>query len=156
MYITVFSHLEMYQNGSQVKPHFELSYSTKDEYGLQDLTPQSWADLVERYIWLANIIYYYTKTNNIPPGVGMVTCCNHIIIVLCWFVHIIIIIIIILVIVKLRLARMYCSCTIPSLRVQPDSVGGIIWTLYPGNHSLICLIFWLWLVGDSLPSNILS
>lgn len=39
----------MYQNGSQMKPHFELSYSTKDEYGLQDLTPQSWADLVERY-----------------------------------------------------------------------------------------------------------
>ena len=39
----------MYENGTQTKPHFELSYSTKDEYGLQDLTPQSWADLVERY-----------------------------------------------------------------------------------------------------------
>ncbi len=39
---------EMYQNGSQEKPQFELSYSTLEEYELSDLSPESWADLVER------------------------------------------------------------------------------------------------------------
>ena len=38
----------MHQNGSQEKPQFELSYSTLEEYELSDLSPQSWADLVER------------------------------------------------------------------------------------------------------------
>ena len=39
---------ELHQNGSQEKPQFELSYSTLEEYELSDLSPQSWADLVER------------------------------------------------------------------------------------------------------------
>lgn len=46
--IIICTNIEMYQNGSQEKPHFELSYSTLDEYELSDLSPQSWADLVER------------------------------------------------------------------------------------------------------------
>ena len=39
----------MHLNGSGIQPQFKLSYSTVDEYGLHDLSPLSWADLVERY-----------------------------------------------------------------------------------------------------------
>jgi len=31
-----------------ITPEFELVYNTAEEYGLKDLSPQSYADLVER------------------------------------------------------------------------------------------------------------
>ena len=40
--------LELAKKG--VKPKLELAYTTSDLYDLPDLTPPSWADLVERYI----------------------------------------------------------------------------------------------------------
>ena len=66
---SICSNLEMYQNSSKEKPQFELSYSTFDEYELNDLSPQSWADLVERY-------HYIKANNNYNPSIHQVLECD--------------------------------------------------------------------------------
>ncbi|XP_064390899.1 sphingomyelin phosphodiesterase A-like [Halichondria panicea] len=40
---------ELYSKDPNSKPKFELSYTTKDEYGLKDLSPVQWASLVSRF-----------------------------------------------------------------------------------------------------------
>ena len=43
---TIFGHLELASRN--ITPEFELIYNTTEEYGLKDLSPEAYADLVER------------------------------------------------------------------------------------------------------------
>lgn len=42
----IFGHLELASRN--ITPEFELIYNTAEEYGLKDLSPEAYADLVER------------------------------------------------------------------------------------------------------------
>ena len=59
-YVTIFSNCffappELASKG--VKPKFELAYTTTDLYNLDDLSPASWAGLVERYAGIMQLLY---------------------------------------------------------------------------------------------------
>jgi len=43
----IFGHLELASRN--ITPEFELIYNTTEEYGLKDLSPEAYADLVERW-----------------------------------------------------------------------------------------------------------
>ena len=68
-FVTIFSNCffappELASKG--VKPKFELAYTTSDLYNLDDLSPASWAGLVERY---AAAIYIAAIDVQACPGI---------------------------------------------------------------------------------------
>ena len=56
-----------------ITPEFELVYNTAEEYGLKDLSPQSYADLVERWVEP-----YMCQEPSYPgSGIGSTTFLDH-------------------------------------------------------------------------------